>query len=62
LAHARKLVPGNKSVKHQLLVEEDKNLLPPLHIIFGLMRNFVKTMNKHGKGFENVTEEFPETH
>jgi len=27
-------VPGDTFVRHQLLLDEDKNLLPPLHIKF----------------------------
>jgi hypothetical protein len=55
-------VLGDTFVRHQLLVDEDKNLLPPLHIKFGLMKNFVKAMDKHGKDFEYLREKFPETH
>ena len=34
-------------------------MLPPLDIKLGLMKNFVKAMNKHGKGFEHLREKFP---
>jgi hypothetical protein len=54
-------VPRDKFVRHQLLVDEDKNLLPPLHIKCGLIKNF-KVMNKYGKGFAHLREKFPETH
>jgi len=53
-------VPGEKCVRNQLLVDKYKILLLPLHIKLGLMKNFVKAMNKHGKGFEYLREKFPE--
>jgi hypothetical protein len=33
------------------LVNHEKVFLPPLHIILGLMKNFVKAMDKNGAGF-----------
>jgi len=45
------LVLGQKNVAHQPLVEPSKIFLPPLHIKLGLMKNFVKAMNKEGAGF-----------
>jgi len=44
--------PGEESVRNQLLVDNGKILLLPPHIKVGLMKNFVKAMNKHGKGFQ----------
>ena len=41
------------------LVDKDKILLPPLHTKLGLMKNFVKAVNKQGKGFEHLREKFP---
>jgi hypothetical protein len=52
-------VPGGKYVRNQALVDKDKILLLPLHIKLGLMKNFVKAMNKHGKHFEYLREKFP---
>ena len=46
-------------VRNQRLVDKNKILLPPLHIKFGLMKNLVKAMNKHGKGFELLRVKFP---
>jgi hypothetical protein len=40
------------------LDDKNKILLSPLHIKLGLMENFVKAMNKHGKGFEYLREKF----
>jgi len=52
-------VPGEKCVRNQLSVDKYKILLSPLHIKLGLMKNFVKAMNKHGKGFD-MREKFSE--
>lgn len=52
------LVPGQKNVLHGPLVDPQKVILPPLHIKLGLMKNFVKAMNKDGKGFKYLTEKF----
>jgi hypothetical protein len=48
-------VPGEKCVKNQPLSDKDKNL-PPLYIKLGLMKNFVKAMNKQGKCFEYLRD------
>jgi hypothetical protein len=52
-------VPGKDNVQHAPLVESHKVLLPPLHIKLGLMKNFVKGMDKNGKGFQYLKEKFP---
>ena len=41
---------GQHNVKHVPLVEPRDVLLPPLHIKLGLMKNFVKAMDKEGEG------------
>ena len=53
------LTPGEKNVKHPPLVESSKILLPPLHIKLGLMKNFVKAMDKTGSGFMYLSRKFP---
>lgn len=55
----KNLVPGQKNVAHQPLVEPSKIFLPPLHIKLGLMKNFVKAMNKEGAGFRYLRQMFP---
>jgi hypothetical protein len=42
------------------LVEKTKILLPPLHIKLGLTKNFVKGMDKEGKGFAYLKQKFPQ--
>jgi len=45
-------------VVNPLLLPE-KIYLPPLHIKLGLMKNFVKGLDKTGRGFEYVRNKFP---
>lgn len=51
--------PGLKNIKQTPLVNPDSVLLPPLHIKLGLMKQFVKALNKEGKCFEYLQEKFP---
>jgi len=53
------LTPGEKNVVNPPLVLPEKIYLPPLHIMLGLMRNFVKTMNETGRRFEYVVNKLP---
>jgi hypothetical protein len=46
-------------VQHPSLAEADKILLPPLHIKLGLIKNFVKAMDRSGAGFKYLAEKFP---
>ena len=52
-------VPEDNYVRNQRLVDKDTILLPPLHIKLGLIKNFVKAMNKHRKDFEYLREKCP---
>jgi hypothetical protein len=52
-------MPGEKNVVNPLLALPEKIYLPPLHKKLGLMKNFVKGMNKTGRGFEYVRNKFP---
>jgi len=57
---ARKIFePGHKNVKHHSLVESSGILLPPLHIKLGLMKNFVKAMDRNGTVFLYLQQKFP---
>ena len=53
------LEPGSHNVQSRLLVEPNKILLPPLHIKLGLMKNFVKAMDREGRGFTFLQQKFP---
>ena len=51
--------PGSKSVLHRPLVQSRNVLLPPLHVKLGLMRNFVKALDKDQAGFAYLRDTFP---
>jgi len=51
--------PGAKNVVNPSLVLPEKIFLPPLHIKLGLMKSFVKGMDKTGRGFECLRNRFP---
>ena len=53
------LEPGLHNAKSPPLDEPNKILLPPLHIKLGLMKNFVKAMDRKGKGFAFLQQKFP---
>ncbi|KAF2358524.1 hypothetical protein FHG87_010724 [Trinorchestia longiramus] len=53
------LVPGEHGVQENLLVNRNKVLLPSLHIKLGLMRHFVKAMDRNGAAFQHLYILFP---
>jgi len=53
------LTPGEKNVVNPPLILPEKIFLPPLHIKLGLVGNFVKGMEKTGRGLEYVRNNFP---
>jgi len=53
------LEPGSHNVVSHALVNPQKILLPPLHIKLGLMKNFVKALNKEGRAFAFLNKKFP---
>ncbi|XP_076659865.1 uncharacterized protein LOC143363151 [Halictus rubicundus] len=50
---------STKNIKHEYLVESENVILPPLHIKLGIMKNFVKAMDKTGPAFEYLKTKFP---
>jgi hypothetical protein len=52
-------MPEEKNVINPPLVLLEKIYLPPLHIKLGLMKNFVKGVDKTSYGFEYVMNKFP---
>lgn len=56
---ARKLEPGVKNVVNTPLVDPKEVLLPPLHIKLGLMKNFVKALDRSSEAFMCLKELFP---
>lgn len=53
------LVPGEKNIKSLSLVDPTKVLLPPLHIKLGLMKQFVKALDKDSGCFQYIVQKFP---
>jgi len=53
------LTPGEKNVINPPLVLLEKIYLSPLQIKLGLMKNFVKGMDKTSPGSEYVRNKFP---
>ena len=53
------LMPGHYNIKYIPLVDKEKVLLPPLHIKLGLMKNFVKALDKEGDAFKYLHQRFP---
>ena len=45
------LAVGDKNIINEPLVNRDRIILPPLHIKLGLMKQFVKALDKDGDCF-----------
>jgi len=52
------LVPGTENILNDPLVPPTKVLLPPLHIKLGLMKQFVKALDKEGNTFMYIRKKF----
>ncbi|GBL74607.1 hypothetical protein AVEN_235514-1 [Araneus ventricosus] len=50
--------PGQKNVVHDPLVPKENIYLPPLYIKLGLIKQFVKAMDKTGDGFNFLKTKF----
>ncbi|CAG9785945.1 unnamed protein product [Diatraea saccharalis] len=53
------LVPGQQNVINPPLVSRDRIILPPLHIKLGLIKQFVKSLDKNGNCFLFLSKKFP---
>jgi hypothetical protein len=51
-------IPGTKNVIHASLVGPQKVLSPPLHIKLGIMKQFVKALDKSGSCFQYLGRNF----
>lgn len=54
------LVVGERNVINEPLVSREKIILPPLHIKLGLMKQFVKVLDRNGQCFQFISQKFPE--
>lgn len=52
--------PGKHNIVHNSLVARDKIILPPLHIKLGIMKQFVKSLDKDGNCFSYICQKFPQ--
>ena len=50
---------GYRTILHPALVDRFNVILPPLHIKVGLMKQFVKALNKESACFKYIREKFP---
>ena len=53
------LAVGDKNIINEPLVNRDRIILPPLHIKLGLMKQFVKALDKDGDCFNYIAQTFP---
>ena len=53
------LVVGEKNITNEPLVNCNRIILPPLHIKLGLMKQFVKALDKDGACFSYIGKVFP---
>ena len=52
------MTPGKYIVIHDVLVAQEKVLLPPLHIKLGLVKQFVKVSNVDSDAFQEIRRMF----
>lgn len=52
------LTPGDKNIKNEPLVDRNKIVFPPLHIKLGLMKQFVKALDRTGDCFSYICSTF----
>ncbi|UYV66554.1 hypothetical protein LAZ67_4002056 [Cordylochernes scorpioides] len=50
--------PGYKNIANLPLIDSENIYLPPLHIKLGLMKNFVKAMDRNASGFAYLKQNF----
>lgn len=50
--------PGTENVFYPPLVQKENIIIPPLHIKLGLMKNFVKALNREGQAFQYLKKKF----
>ena len=53
------MVPGEKNIQAQPLVERSKIVFPPLYIKLEVMKQFLKALNKEGACFKYICSKFP---
>ena len=56
---SRELKVGEKNAINEAVVPRNKIIFPPLHIKLGLMKQFVKALNKEGDRLKYICNSFP---
>lgn len=54
------MTPGQQNIVQNSLVARDRIILPPLHIKLGIMKQFVKALDKNGNCFSYICHKFPQ--
>ena len=54
------LLPGIMNIINKSLIPREKILLPPLHIKLGLMKQFVRALDKEGPCFKYIGKKLPQ--
>ena len=49
---------GDKNIINELLVSRDRIILLPLHRKLGLMKQYMKALDKHGDCFNYIVKKF----
>lgn len=55
----KSLKAGTHNIIEKPLVDPKKVLIPPLHVKLGIMKQFVKALNKDGRCFKYIEKTFP---
>ena len=50
--------PGEKNIVNNFLIDRKNIILPPLHIKLGLMKQFVKALDRSGDCFDTFAQTF----
>ena len=52
-------IPGEKNVINEPLVDRKNIIFPPLHIKLGVMKQFIKALDRDGDCFHYICSTFP---
>jgi hypothetical protein len=55
----KQLLPAQKNTANDSLVDPKKIFPPQFHLKLGLMKNYVKSMNRNGESFRYLVQTFP---
>ena len=59
MAGQRRSSVGDKNIINEPLGNRDRIILPPLYIKLGVMKQFVKALDKDGDCFNDIAKTFP---